>query len=206
MRVKRILARALRPRALISGGFLAITAAIVANAAFLQSERHPAPLFDTRGAPELPPAARADARVEAIQAALRDVGYYSGPLDGIAGEQTKAAIAAYERKLGWAPTGAASRDLLAAIEADALARPVSPDAAAAGSITTPAAAPDKNVAAVQDALAKAAYGPLRADGVFGRQTRDAIARFQQDHGLPVTGEISDALIVELRAAGALDDQ
>src|SRR5688572_16406437 len=123
------MARTLRPTALISGGFLAITAAIVANAAFLQSERHPAPLFDTRGGPELPPA-RPDARVEAIQAALRDVGYYSGPLDGIAGEQTKAAIAAYERKLGWAPTGAASRDLLAAIKADASAVPASPDATA----------------------------------------------------------------------------
>jgi peptidoglycan hydrolase-like protein with peptidoglycan-binding domain len=204
VRLKRIMARALRPTALISGSFLAITAAIVANAAFLQSGRHPAPLFDTRHAPE-PPAQR-DARVEAVQAALRDVGYYAGPLDGIAGEQTKAAIAAYERKLGWAPTGAASRDLLTAIKADALAPPASPEAITMGSIAPPAAAPDKQVAAVQNALAKAAYGPVRADGVFGRQTRDAIVRFQQDHGLPITGEISDALIVELRAAGALDDE
>ncbi len=199
MRVKRIVARALRPTALISGGFLAITAAIVANAAFLQSGRHPAPLFATRHAPELP--ARPDARVEAVQAALRDVGYYAGPVDGIAGEQTKAAIAAYERKLGWATTGAASRDLLTAIKADASAPPASPEAITIGSI-----APDKQVAAVQDALAKAAYGPVRADGVFGRQTHEAIIRFQQDHGLPITGEISDALIVELRAAGALDDE
>ena len=29
-------------------------------------------------------------------------------------------------------------------------------------------------------------------------------RFQRDHDLPVTGEITDALVVELRAAGALD--
>jgi peptidoglycan hydrolase-like protein with peptidoglycan-binding domain len=204
VRVKRIVARALRPTALISGGFLAITAAIVANAAFLQSGRHPAPLFATRHAPELP--ARPDARVEAVQAALRDVGYYAGPVDGIAGEQTKAAIAAYERKLGWATTGAASRDLLTAIKADASAPPASPEAITIGSIAPPAAAPDKQVAAVQDALAKAAYGPVRADGVFGRQTHEAIIRFQQDHGLPVTGEISDALIIELRAAGALDDE
>lgn len=204
MQVRRIIARALQPTALISGGFLAITAAIVANAAFLQSGRHPAPLFDTRHTPE-PPAQR-DARVEAVQAALRDVGYYAGPLDGIAGEQTKAAIAAYERKLGWAPTGAASRDLLTAIKAETSAPPAPPEAITMGLIGPPAAAPDKQVAAVQDALAKAAYGPVRADGVFGRQTRDAIVRFQQDHGLPITGEISDALIIELRAAGALDDE
>jgi hypothetical protein len=67
-------------------------------------------------------------------------------------------------------------------------------------------APDPRVAAVQNALAKAAYGQLKADGYFGPQTRDAILRFQQDHGLPATGEISDALMVELRAVGALDAQ
>ncbi len=125
-------------------------------------------------------------------------------MDGIAGEQTRAAIAEYERKLGWAPTGAASRDLLTAIRAGAAAGSAAPDATAMGSIEAAPAAPDRNVALVQEALAKAAYGPLRADGVFGRQTRDAIVRFQQDHGLPATGEISDALVVELRAVGALD--
>jgi hypothetical protein len=30
-------------------------------------------------------------------------------------------------------------------------------------------------------------------------------RFQRDHNLPVTGEVSDALVIELRATGALDD-
>jgi peptidoglycan hydrolase-like protein with peptidoglycan-binding domain len=56
---------------------------------------------------------------------------------------------------------------------------------------------------VQEALAKAAYGPLLADGLLGQQTRVAIERFQRDRDLPVTGEINDALILELRAAGAL---
>ena len=62
-----------------------------------------------------------------------------------------------------------------------------------------------DVAAVQRALARAAYGPIRTDGVFGPQTREAIARFQADHGLSATGEISDALLLELRAAGALEE-
>ena len=69
--------------------------------------------------------------------------------------------------------------------------------------TPPRAIPDSTVAAVQDALARAAYGPLVADGVAGPATRDAVMRFQRDHDLPVTGEITDALVVELRAAGAL---
>lgn len=71
-----------------------------------------------------------------------------------------------------------------------------------------AAAPpasDPLVAAVQSALADAAYGPITADGVIGPATRAAIMRFQRDHNLPVTGEISESLMVELRATGALHD-
>ena len=75
---------------------------------------------------------------------------------------------------------------------------VEPDAAVAES--------DAQVAAIQRALSIAAYGPLVADGVFGAATRDAIVRFQKDRGLPETGEISDTLVVELRAAGALTDE
>ena len=202
MRFKRIVGQALRPTPLISSGFLAIAASIVANAMFLQSARHPAPFFETLHTRE-PVETTADAHVEAIQAALRDAGYYSGAVDGLVGEQTKQAIAEYERKLGWAPTGAASRALLAALQADLSAQD---RANAAGVTGTVLIVPDSRVAEVQEALSKAAYGPLRADGVFGPQTREAIIRFQQDHGLPATGEINDALMVELRAAGALGDE
>jgi peptidoglycan hydrolase-like protein with peptidoglycan-binding domain len=59
---------------------------------------------------------------------------------------------------------------------------------------------------VQRALALAAYGPVGVDGFVGPQTREAIMRFQRDHNLPVTGEISDSLVIELRAAGALDEE
>ena len=81
-----------------------------------------------------------------------------------------------------------------------------PEPATASGPVIAAAEPDERVAMVQDALARSAYGPLTADGVFGPQTRDAIIRFQRDHGLPLTGAISDALVVELRAAGAIDSE
>ena len=71
--------------------------------------------------------------------------------------------------------------------------------------STPAA-PDPLISAVQRALALAAYGPVGVDGFLGPQTRDAVMRFQRDHNLPVTGEVSDALVIELRAAGALDEE
>jgi peptidoglycan hydrolase-like protein with peptidoglycan-binding domain len=70
---------------------------------------------------------------------------------------------------------------------------------------TAAPVSDPLVASVQSALALSAYGPLNADGVVGPDTREAIMRFQRDHNLPVTGEISDGLVIELRAAGAMHD-
>lgn len=45
-----------------------------------------------------------------------------------------------------------------------------------------------SVAAAQRALAALGYSPGAADGVMGPRTRQAIAAFQRDTGLPVTGE------------------
>lgn len=45
-----------------------------------------------------------------------------------------------------------------------------------------------SVAAAQRALAAIGYNPGSADGVMGPRTRQAIAAFQRDNGLPVTGE------------------
>lgn len=206
MRLARIMSHLGRPGALVCATFLTLGAGIVANALFLQSGRHPAPLFSTRavsGSPEVP---KRDDLVEAIQAGLRQAGYYAGPVDGLSGPQTSAAIAAYERATGRARTGTASPELLASIRSPKTHEPnpepaLQPAASGGGD-----ALPDGRVAAVQSALSRAAYGPLRPDGQFGPQTRDAIMRFQRDHGLPQTGEISDALLVELRAAGAIEGE
>jgi len=84
-----------------------------------------------------------------------------------------------------------------------LSSPEAPSTPSTDSVASEPAASDPLVAAVQNALAVSAYGPITADGVVGPQTREAIMRFQRDHGLPETGEINDGLVVELRAAGAL---
>jgi hypothetical protein len=127
-----------RPPVLAGLGLAALSAAIIVNALFLQSSRHPAPLFAPHAA---------TGEMAAVQPAAPAPGAEAG---------------------------------------------------------VPAAQSDPGVLAVQQALSRAAYGPLEVDGVMGRQTREAIAAFQRDHGLPETGEITDSLIVELRAVGALD--
>jgi hypothetical protein len=49
-------------------------------------------------------------------------------------------------------------------------------------------------ASVQVRLARQGYNPGPADGVIGGQTRQAIADFQNDHRLPVTGQIDGPLL------------
>lgn len=203
-----------RPTALFTSSLFLVAAAIAANALFLQSRQHPAPLVATRGvsepeaqaAPRAPEQRRADDLVLAVQRALRRVGYYTGPLDGLAGPQTKAAILAFETAAARAQTGEASLDLLTAVRAAKASDASSLADIAAGDNEDGEPAPDPRIAAVQHALSISAYGPVHEDGFLGAQTREAILRFQRDHGLPPTGEISDALMVELRAAGALQGQ
>ena len=47
--------------------------------------------------------------------------------------------------------------------------------------------PDGRVMTVQKALTKIGYGPLKADGLLGATTRQALERFERDNNLPVTG-------------------
>ncbi|MGH6960279.1 MAG: peptidoglycan-binding domain-containing protein, partial [Dongiaceae bacterium] len=55
---------------------------------------------------------------------------------------------------------------------------------------------------VQQELARRGYNPGRIDGVLGSQTRSAIRDFQEDNGLPVTGEVSLELVNYLRLVTA----
>lgn len=73
-----------------------------------------------------------------------------------------------------------------------------------GVVTTPPADPKqeqvRSVAAIQRALNRLGYGPVKADGIFGSGTKLALERFERDRKLPVTGEISPRVLKELAAA------
>ncbi|MFG1375630.1 peptidoglycan-binding protein [Xanthobacter autotrophicus] len=57
--------------------------------------------------------------------------------------------------------------------------------------------------AVQKALAKLGYGPLKVDGRPGGETRTAIQRFQRDRNMTADGEISDKLVRELASVSGV---
>jgi len=193
--------------------------AIVTNALFLQKGPHPAPIFATRPllqkeaalVPRLqsaPPTSVAETgnqgRLQLIANIQRELvrkGFYDGPADGIWGAKTDMAVRDFIQVAGLKANPEASDGLLRAIAASN----VKPSGAGASSTAPPAdaiaklIAPSKRVVAVQRALADFGYGQIKPTGVVDPETRAAVEKFERDHRLPVTGQISDRLMRDLAA-------
>ena len=193
--------------------------AIVTNALFLQKGPHPAPIFATR--PLLQQEAALGPRLQNaqptpvaelgnqsrlqlignIQRELARKGFYDGPADGIWGAKTDTAVRDFIQVAGLKANPEASDGLLRAITAVT----VKPSSAGAASTAPPAhaiaklIAPSKRVTAVQQALADFGYGQIKPTGVADPETRAAVEKFERDHRLPVTGQISDRLVRDLAA-------
>jgi peptidoglycan hydrolase-like protein with peptidoglycan-binding domain len=152
-----------------------------------------------------------------IQRELSRHGLYSGSIDGIAGSRTRTAVVAYQNAAGISPTGIASAELLAFMRQPAATRSAGtspiPPVPIPAAVTKPVAAAavpapvDPAIAEgyrkVQLALNQIGYGPIPVDGRNGRETSDAIRRFELDYGLQVTGVPGEALTRRLIAIGAL---
>ena len=152
------------------------------------------------------------ALLKSVQSALAERGLYDGQADGVLGPKTNAAIRSFQQHNGLSVDGQPSQELLARIlarsvplmssqggPAPAQAEPSDPIAALIKGNASPAPAPsgDRRTLAVEKALARQGYGPLKLDGILGNDTRNAIGRFEKDRGLPVTGQISPRLLREL---------
>jgi peptidoglycan hydrolase-like protein with peptidoglycan-binding domain len=193
--------------------------AIVINALFLQKGPHPAPIFAARPLLQqeatLPPRLSgtsshigsdlaAQARVQLIANIQRELsrkGFYDGPADGIWGSKTDAAVRDFLQASGSKVNPEANENLLRAISSY-VAKPVAAAAAPSPPTTDPIAkliAPSKRIVSVQRALADFGYGQIKASGVYDPETRSAIEKFERDHRLPVTGQISDRFVRELAA-------
>jgi peptidoglycan hydrolase-like protein with peptidoglycan-binding domain len=157
-----------------------------------------------------------------IQRELARIGLYNGAIDGVSGSRTETAIRAFETAAGIPATGAPSAELLAALK-----RPLPPRETQSIAVQSNEAAElnrrereraemiaaeerrleairlGETYKVVQTALNRIGYGPLSVDGNAGSETLDAIRRFELDNGMPVTGEVGDALVARLYAIGAI---
>jgi peptidoglycan hydrolase-like protein with peptidoglycan-binding domain len=205
------------------------TGAILVNALHLQPGPHPAPIFSikprpvassepTGGVVPAMPRARPEALlspkpdvgmvtggrpradiISDIQRELSRRGVYDGPVDGVLGPKTDAAIRDFETSAKLKATGEPTEDVLRAIQrmpvkAETVTPRVRPDPIA------DLIAPAPRVIAVQRALNDFGYGPVKSTGVYGAETIAAIQKFERDRKLPITGQISPRLMRELAAA------
>ncbi len=181
-------------------GLIAATAicAIITNALFLQAGRHPSPMFGsvvTLPAPQAAvssPLPRPRPVVEADPQETRQVearGADSRQADSRSADARNA-----DARNADALTNLVVKSTSAPATTSAnVARPPAPIPAAAQS------AGARRVAAVQRTLTQYGYGQLKATGAVGSDTQAAIAKFERERKLPVTGQMSDRLVRELSA-------
>lgn len=178
----------------------AAISAIVANALFLQTGRHPAPMFGTvinLPAPSSVPLANPLPRP-------RPVGADSSPLEPRATEfrvEPKPAERAVEKAPEKPVEATASTRASDPMTNLVKATTSTPSSALRPPAPIPAQSPAaRRIAGVQRALSEYGYGNLKITGTMGGETQSAIQKFEREHKMPVTGQVSDRLLRELGAA------
>ncbi len=117
------------------------------------------------------------AEVRTLQALLDSAGFDPGPIDGIFGPLTAAAVSAFQTAKSLPATGVvdqATWDLLI------------------GGILLQRGQRGDSVRSLQQSLAGAGFDPGPIDGIFGGLTESAVSRYQSARGLPVTGSVDQA--------------
>ncbi|HEY8031009.1 MAG TPA: peptidoglycan-binding protein [Methylocella sp.] len=181
--------RGRRYLSILAAGFFVVTAiTILVNALVWQRTRHPAPLF-SRGAPVSPAKEPTIAGPVAVPASRPQPAIAPVQLDKPV-ERTPLEVpaAGHPREAG--VTSPPLHDEISQLLEAPPARPAKEAAAPT--------ARSKPVLAAQRALVKLGF-VLNPDGVAGLATRQAIEHYERDHGLPVRGELSPALMRRLRA-------
>lgn len=185
-------------------GLVAVAAigAIVANALFLQTGRHPAPMFGTvinLPAPSSVPLSNPLPRP-------RPVGAETSPLEPRATE-FRAEPKPAERAAEKAPEKPVEATASTPRAADPLTNLVKQTTSTPPSVARPPAPipvqhgpAARRIVGVQRALSEYGYGNLKITGAMSGETQSAIQKFEREHKMQVTGQVSDRLLRELSAA------
>jgi peptidoglycan hydrolase-like protein with peptidoglycan-binding domain len=199
------------------------TGTIAVNALLLQAGPHPAPLFALRQMPpdtvpavvprarpamfetarDVPtPRTRAEL-ISGIQRGLAKRGLYDGPVDGIYGPKTDAAVRDFAQsariKVGPEPDEALLASILSSAVKPSQPAPVAVIPRPRRDPIADLIGPSSRILAVQRALTDFGYGQIKPTGVLGSDTAAAIEKFERARHLPVTGQMSERLIRELAA-------
>ena len=192
------------PKDMVAGALaFAAVSAIVANALFLQTGHHPAPMFGS--VVVLPPPALASASPLPRPRPAEADAMLSEPR---ATEPRVVESRVVEARPAERPAEPKAADPLGNLVKATSATPAAPSNVMRPPAQVPvasraeaiASAGSRRVAAVQRALTEYGYGQLKPTGTVGSDTQAAIQRFERERKIPVTGQMSDRLVRELSAA------
>ncbi|HEY9610969.1 peptidoglycan-binding protein [Allocoleopsis sp.] len=129
--------------------------------------------------------------VSALQQRLQRLGYFNGPTTGYYGPLTKQAVLKYQQAKGLTPDGVVGTSTRTSLEGQrkqAVEEPVHP--------IWKRGDRESKVNEIQKTLANAGY-PSSTNGVFDRETEDAVRLFQQAKGLKVDGIVGKETLAAL---------
>ncbi len=131
-------------------------------------------------------------RVRALQRSLQASGQRPGPVDGLYGPQTEAAVERLQRDRGLAVDGIVGPRTRRVLNA------MVPTLAPGAGYRQPGGSPQVRV--IQRRLRALGQRPGPVDGRYGPQTQAAMERFQRTAGQPVSGVLSPATMTALARA------
>lgn len=123
--------------------------------------------------------------VRELQELLKTHGYYTGSIDGDYGDDTEAAVRAFQRAARLTVDGRAGEKTLAALKALPMPQP-KPESKPADSTLRPGDSGDA-VKALQQSLKALGYFTGSIDGDYGSITENAVRAFQRDAKLTIDG-------------------
>jgi hypothetical protein len=169
-------------------GLLAFAAAsaIIANALFLQSGPHPAPMFGSVAPATGPAALNLLPRPRPVEADLTPSEPRLAESKSVEPKTSDPLANQVKTTTG---TGSASPSNVL--------RPPAQVPTSRGETTQSTGS--HRVAAVQRALTEYGYGQLKPSGTISADTQAAIQKFEREHRMPLTGQVSDRLVRELSA-------
>lgn len=139
-----------------------------------------------------PPARAANPQIAGLQVALRAHGLYAGPIDGVAGPQTRRAVIAFQRREGLAADGLAGIRTRTAL--GPLGRPL------LGRRMIIRGAFGWDVAVIQFLLTRRGVYEGALDGYMGPETIKALRAYQRRAGLIVDGVAGPSTLVSFGRA------
>ncbi|PSJ51082.1 peptidoglycan-binding domain-containing protein [Kumtagia ephedrae] len=177
---------------------------------FVRSAEVPVPEPETTFVIERPaeassrPSPAMETTTAKVQGVLKELGFYSGAVDGLSGPATSRAIEAYRAKVGLTVSDAIDEDLLTQLGLEPTTAGIRPSPAprAAEPPRTDHAALTKKV---QAGLKAFGNDGIDLDGIPGARTKAAIREFQSIFGLPVTGEPDETVHAKMREIGLVGE-